>query len=237
MRWMPAISEHFNHSAGQSGPALVMFDLDGTLIDSVPDLAAAVDRMLLQLERPLAGTEKVSHWVGNGSEMLVRRALADGNELQAMALPATEVEPARALFNEAYLGALDHATGVFAGVQTLLDELLAKSVQVALVTNKPRLFTVPLLQSLGWQDTFAVVMCGDDLAEKKPSPAPLLHVCEQLAIKPANSLMVGDSRHDIRAAQAAGIATVAVTYGYNHGEDIALSNPDWVVSRLDQLLA
>lgn len=230
MSGLSGIRQHFD-----GVPALVLFDLDGTLIDSVPDLAAAVDSMLEQLGRLPAGTLKVSLWVGNGSEMLVRRALTDGDEAAALALTSAEVEPPRALFNAAYLQRLHHATGIYPGVSECLQQLADAGVPVALVTNKPRLFTEPLLVSLGWQDRFVEVLCGDDLAEKKPSPLPLLTLCERTGISPQRALMVGDSRNDIRAAKAAGIATLAVSYGYNHGEDIALSEPDWLTNNLAEL--
>ena len=229
-RWNSDLQQYF----GDEGPLLLLLDLDGTLIDSVPDLTTAVDQMLAALQRPLAGRTKVSHWIGNGADLLVRRALCDGDEQAANALTTAEVQPARALFDKAYLNALHHATGAFDGVE---DWLAMVDVPKVLITNKPRLFTVPLIESLGWSGHFVQLLCGDDLAEKKPSPAPLFHACELHNVPPALTLMVGDSRNDIQAARAAGIASAAVTYGYNHGEDIQGSQPDWVISNLLQLLA
>ncbi|MBU2037617.1 MAG: phosphoglycolate phosphatase [Gammaproteobacteria bacterium] len=230
MRWNAALSAHF---AVASGPQLLLLDLDGTLIDSVPDLAAAVDIMLAGLGRAAAGTENVSHWVGNGADMLIRRALCNGDEQAAVELATGHVQPARALFDQAYLNALHHATGAYPGVSEWLQQV---SVPKVLITNKPRLFTLPLLQSLGWEEYFVQVLCGDDLAEKKPSAMPLLHACQTQNVTPQQALMIGDSRNDIQAAKAAGIASVAVTYGYNHGEDIHSARPDWVVDNLLQLL-
>lgn len=232
MHWNSALRVHFSHSAG-SGPQLLLLDLDGTLIDSIPDLATAVDTMLLGLQRMPAGQKKVSHWVGNGADLLIRRALCDGHEHAALALTAAIVNPARELFDQAYLSVLHRATGAYPGVSEWLRQVTTPKV---LITNKPRLFTLPLLQSLGWEMYFAQVLCADDLAEKKPSPLPLLHACQAQNIPPQQALMIGDSRNDIQAAKAAGIASAAVTYGYNHGEDIALSQPDWVVDNLLQLL-
>lgn len=230
MNWSAAVTELF---AGQA-PELLLFDLDGTLIDSVPDLAATIDQMLKHFGREPAGVTNVSHWVGNGADQLIRRALTAGDEDAANALAASEVEPWRRVFDDAYLSALHHATGVYPGVQALLDQL---SLPAVLITNKPRLFTLPLLQSLGWQEHFAGVICGDDLAEKKPSALPLLHACEQQRCAPQAALMIGDSRNDIAAAKAAAVASVAVSYGYNHGEDIALSQPDLLLDNLLELLA
>ncbi|GGY34802.1 phosphoglycolate phosphatase 1 [Bacterioplanes sanyensis] len=223
--WHSAVGERFT-------PQAVLFDLDGTLIDSVPDLTQAIDAMLQHLGNAAAGEEKVSHWVGNGADALVRRALCDGDENAAMALTPEQVEGPRALFDQAYLQTLQHASGVYPGVE---DCLQALPVPMALVTNKPRCFTEPLLESLGWSSRFAVVVCGDDLAEKKPHPAQLWAACECLGVAPEQALMVGDSRNDIQAAKAAGMACAAVSYGYNHGEDIAISEPDWLLDDLRQL--
>lgn len=225
-----------DHNSLTLGPELVLFDLDGTLIDSVPDLAAAVDYMLRQLGRDEAGVERVATWVGNGADKLVRRALADGDEWLAQRLDSQEVTAARQHFDQAYLEHLHHATGLYDGVEALLQQLQSGlSRHLALVTNKPRMFTEPLLASLGWQDTFDCVVCGDDLDEKKPSPKPLLHICQQLDIQPAQALMIGDSRNDVMAARLAGIPIVAVSYGYNHGEDIVHSEPDWIIQTLPEL--
>lgn len=219
------------------GPELVLFDLDGTLIDSVPDLAAAVDFMLQELGREEAGVDQVARWVGNGADRLVRRALAEGDDWLAQRLDASEVAAARKHFNAAYLEHLHHATGVYDGVEALIKVLQSGLTRhIALVTNKPRLFTEPLLESLGWTDVFDCVVCGDDLDEKKPSPKPLLHICEQLGFQPAQALMIGDSRNDVMAARMAGMPVVAVSYGYNHGEDIALSEPDWIIHSMQELV-
>ncbi len=231
---MTSWNSAFCGAFGALGPALCLLDLDGTLIDSVPDLAAAIDSMLQQLGRPPAGEAAVSHWVGNGADLLVRRALVDGDEQQAQALTAAAVEPARALFDQAYLSVLHHATGAYPGVEEWLEQA---SLPKVLVTNKPRLFTLPLLESLGWLAHFELIICGDDLAEKKPSALPLLHACSTLDIAPQTALMIGDSRNDIQAAKNAGMRSAALTYGYNHGADIADSAPDWVIDNLLQLTA
>lgn len=215
-------------------PQCVLLDLDGTLINSVPDLAHAVDCMLHDMGRAAAGVERVSHWIGNGADWLIRRALSEGDETAAAAWTTDAVAQARPLFDRAYLAALHQATGAYAGVNEFLR---ACPCPMVLITNKPRLFTEPLLHSLGWSSYFALVLCADDLPEKKPSPLPLLHACTQLSVAPEHALMVGDSRHDIQAAQAAGIVSVAVTYGYNHGQDIAVSQPTLMVSSLLELMA
>lgn len=228
--FIPPIQGLFNGA----DPELILLDLDGTLIDSVPDLAAAVDKMLVELGLPEAGEDKVSLWVGNGSEMLVRRALVEGDEEQAQQLAASEVTKARSLFDRAYLAHLHQAKGAFQGVEDFLNGCtLPKMV----ITNKPRLFTLPLLRALGWEQYFVRVLCGDDLPEKKPSPMPLLHACQWQSVSAAQALMIGDSMNDIQAAKAAGMCSVAVTYGYNHGQNIEQSGADFLCDNLFNLLA
>ncbi|WP_369984614.1 phosphoglycolate phosphatase [Thalassolituus sp.] len=217
---------------GDNQPELLLLDLDGTLIDSVPDLAKAVDSMLGILGMSLAGPERVARWVGDGADMLVRRALADGDEDAAKTLMQAQVTNARQYFDSAYMRCLHQATGAFPGVQ----EFLQATGKKVLITNKPRQFTEPLITSLGWDSHFEFLLCGDDLSERKPSPVPVLHACKELGVSVENTLMVGDSRADIQAAKSAGVASVAVTYGYNHGEDIRGSAPDLVIDSLNQLL-
>lgn len=228
MPWHKTLTTHF----GAAGPALFLLDLDGTLIDSIPDLAAAVNRLRTHLNQPIFSAETVSHWVGNGIDMLVRRALASGDETQALAYSAAEIAKAREVFDAAYLSVLIQATGAYAGVEPWLQ---ACAVPKVLITNKSRKFTEPLLQALGWQTHFVQVICGDDLTEKKPSPAPLLFACRTQQVAASQAVMVGDSRHDILAAKHADIFSIAVNYGYNHGEDIAHFSPDWVVGNLMEL--
>ena len=228
MPWHKTLTAHF----GETGPALFLVDLDGTLIDSIPDLASAVNALRAHLNRPVFGTEEVCHWVGNGIDMLVRRALADGNEAQALALEAAEIARAREVFDAAYLSVLTKAIGAYAGVEPWLQ---ACTVPKVLITNKSRKFTEPLLRALGWQAHFVQVICGDDLAEKKPSAVPLLFACQQQKTAKEKALMLGDSRHDMLAAKNAGVFSVAVNYGYNHGEDIANFSPDLVVGNVMEL--
>lgn len=214
-------------------PKLVMFDLDGTLIDSVPDLAAAVDVMLRQLGRDPAGDDQVRHWVGNGARVLVRRALAGGMAHEHIDEGATE--QALALFLEAYAG--DHSRStVYPGVRALLDQLRADQVPLALVTNKPSRFVPELLADKQLDGYFRWLVGGDTLPVQKPDPAALNWVMQQAAVSAAQALFVGDSRSDVLAARAAGVPVVAVSYGYNHGQSIATENPDLLVDSLDALI-
>ncbi|MBJ9976950.1 phosphoglycolate phosphatase [Pseudomonas sp. S75] len=214
-------------------PKLVMFDLDGTLIDSVPDLAAAVDRMLVALGRPPAGLDAVRQWVGNGAEVLVRRALAGALEHDQVDahLAAQGLE----LFMQAY-GQSHELTVVYPGVRDTLRWLHKQGVEMALITNKPERFVAPLLDQMKIGRYFRWIIGGDTLPQKKPDPAALLFVMQMAGIAPAQSLFVGDSRNDVLAARAAGVQSVGLTYGYNHGRPIEEESPNLVLDDLRLLL-
>ncbi len=213
-------------------PQLVMFDLDGTLVDSVPDLAAAVDDMLQQLDRPPAGVERVRRWVGNGARVLVRRALA--GQMEHAAVDDAQAEYALGLFMDAYAHAHGH-TVRYPGVLECLDALRDAGVLLALITNKPQRFIPQLLQEQQLDGYFGWIIGGDTLPQQKPDPAALVHVMQQAGVMAAQSLFIGDSRNDVLAARAAGVSCVALTYGYNHGEDIRLQQPALVIDSLMEL--
>lgn len=211
----------------------MLFDLDGTLIDSAPDLARAVDAMLVQLRRPEAGEAQVRHWVGNGAARLVKRALTG----------EWEGEPEKALFERAlrlffqYYGeSLVERTVLYPGVREGLDGLRDRGLALGVVTNKPGRFTLPILERLGIAHDFDVVVAGDTLDQKKPHPAPLLYAASSLGLRPAEVVMVGDSMNDVLAARKAGMPIVCVPYGYNHGSDIYDAQPDAIIDSLIQLI-
>ncbi|GHA89934.1 phosphoglycolate phosphatase [Modicisalibacter luteus] len=216
-----------------AGIRLVTFDLDGTLIDSVPDLAMAVDVMLTERGYPAAGEEKVAGWVGNGSRVLVERSLRDasGHEPDDQTLAQ-----AHDAFLYHYGRAPSERTRVFPGVREALAALHDRGLKLAVITNKPYAFITPILEALGLDGYFDYAIGGDSLPQKKPDPAPLLHVAERFSIPPQACLMVGDSRHDIEAGRRAGFRTLAVPYGYNHGEPVAASRPDFLVESLAELV-
>ena len=214
-------------------PRLVMFDLDGTLVDSVPDLAAAVDKTLRVLGLPAAGIERVRDWVGNGARVLVRRALAGGWEHAHV--DDAQAEQALELFMLHY--AENHAlTQVYEGVKPTLDWLREQQVELAIVTNKPERFVAPLLDEKGLGGYFRWIVGGDTLPQQKPDPAALRHVLRLARVEPDQALFIGDSRNDVRAAKAAGVPCVALSYGYNHGRPIAEEHPAQVLDCLSGLL-
>lgn len=213
-------------------PGLVLIDLDGTLIDSVPDLAYCVDQMMAQLAMPLRGEAAVRNWVGNGVERLVRRALinaVDGepdDDLFARAYP---------IFLALYTDNYSQRSRVYDGVVEGLEWMLAQGYRLSCVTNKAEAFTLPLLKDKGLHDYFEFVVSGDTCTEKKPHPMPLLHAAELMKVSPDNALMIGDSKSDVKAARAAGFHIFCMTYGYNHGEDIRDYQPDVVMDSMSEL--
>ncbi|PRY61438.1 phosphoglycolate phosphatase [Vreelandella songnenensis] len=215
------------------GKRLVAFDLDGTLIDSVPDLAAALKRALRGLNLAVPVEEQVREWVGNGAPVLVERAL-----VWAVGQPPEAHLQARAFdaFMQHYGAAPNTLTRLYPGVTKALETLHRAGFTLVLITNKPERFIAPILEHFGVKEWFALCIGGDTLSEKKPSPLPLLHAAAAFGCAPHECLMVGDSRHDIGAGKAAGFATLALPYGYNHGDPIELSHPDVVLPTLDGLI-
>ncbi|KAB8312365.1 phosphoglycolate phosphatase [Erwinia endophytica] len=209
------------------------FDLDGTLIDSAPGLASAVDATLTALNLPVAGVERVATWIGNGADIMIERALhwALGHPPQSELL-----RDARVLLDKHYAVTVESGSQLFPQVKEGLAALAATGVPMAIVTNKPTPFIAPLLTSLGIAQYFSLVIGGDDVVAKKPHPAPLFLVLGTFGLLPGELVFVGDSRNDILAAQAAGCPCVGMTYGYNYGEPIATSNPSLVLEHFNDLL-
>lgn len=204
---------------------LLIFDFDGTLIDSVPDLADATNAMLTTLGKETYSLDTIRNWVGNGSRMLVERALVGKVEVIEGELTVEKADHAEQVFFEAYNNISGSKTVAYPDVDSGLKKLKAAGYILALVTNKPIRFVPKILQSFGWQDLFVEVLGGDSLPVKKPDPAPLLHVCEALNIIPDQAVMIGDSRNDILAGQNANMDTLGLSYGYNYGQDIRELNP------------
>lgn len=204
---------------------LLIFDFDGTLIDSVPDLADATNAMLTTLGKDTYPIDTIRNWIGNGSRLLVERALVGKVDVAKGDLTVEEADHAEQLFFEAYTNIGGSKTIAYPDVDSGLKKLHAAGYTLALVTNKPIRFVPKILQTFGWQDLFSEVMGGDSLPTKKPDPAPLLHVCEALNISVAHAVMIGDSRNDILAGQNANMDTLGLSYGYNYGQDIRDLNP------------
>ena len=216
-------------------PKIVLIDVDGTLVDSVPDLAWCVDEMMKEIGEQPHGEERVRQWVGNGVEKLVKRSLTNSLDGE----PAEDLfKKAMPIFAELYAENTSKRSLLYPGVLDGLAWLRTQPVKVGCVTNKAERYTLPILHDLGIIDNFEIVVSGDTLKVKKPDPGPLLHVAKFFGLnrgEPTAALMLGDSMRDVKAARAANFSIICMSYGYNHGEDIRNSNPDAVIDSMGEL--
>ena len=216
----------------QFNARVIIFDLDGTLVHSGPDLADAINRMLVELDMPLYADQTIFKWLGNGVEMLVERAITGG--------AGAEVEPellARGykMFTTFYRDRLCVRSVLYPLVEPVLDQLKTRGFKLACLTNKAETFTIPLLHTLRLYRYFDLVIAGDSLSTKKPDPRPIYHILREFDIPGEASVMVGDSVSDIQAAQAAGIPVICVSFGYNQGMDLTRAHPDAIIDSFAQL--
>ena len=207
----------------------VMIDLDGTLADTIPDLAAGTNMMLRELGRQAQDVERIRDFVGKGIPKLVERALAGSIEGTA---PADLMARALPIFERCYAEVNGRHSVLYPGVNEGLQAMRSMQLPLACVTNKSGRFTVPLLELLGIAGFFDQVIAGDTLPQKKPDPAQLLHACRTFNIAPREMLMIGDSGNDALAARAAGCPVFCVTYGYNEGQDVRELDVDAIVPSL-----
>ena len=211
---------------------MVMIDLDGTLINTAPDLADCVNIMLERMGRDPWPLNKVSGWIGNGVSRLVKRALTDSMDGEP---DSDDYEKAYALFLEAYGENVSAKSRPYEGVVAGLEKLKNMGFRLACVTNKAEAFTLPLLADLELDEYFELVVSGDSLPRKKPDPLPLTHACEYFGITPDQGILIGDSANDVKAAIAAGMPVICVNYGYNQGVDLTTLQTQGVIDSLDKL--
>ncbi|MDT3705535.1 MAG: phosphoglycolate phosphatase [Thiobacillus sp.] len=207
----------------------VVIDLDGTLLDTAPDLAHAAELMMAELGRPCPSLETISTYIGNGVSRLVKRVLT--GEMDAEPDSAL-FEQAIASYNKHYSANVSLHSRPFDGVVDGLDAFKAMGLHVACITNKAEQFTHPLLKDTGLIGYFELILSGDTLPKRKPDPLPLLHACEVFRVKPAELLLIGDSLNDAQAARAAGCPVFCVPYGYNRGRPVTELDLDAVVPSL-----
>lgn len=213
-------------------PVLALVDLDGTLIDTLPDLAYCVDEMLARLDLAPVGEERVRGWIGDGVGALVERALAARQTTYASEEHASS---ALELFMELYWENTVTRSRVYDGAREGLEYLRSSGAALGCVTNKSERFTGKLLAAFELDEYFPLVVSGDSVTHKKPHPMPLLHAAAHFDVDPADCVFIGDSRNDIVAARAAGFRIVCVSYGYHHGDDIRAGSPDAIVDSLAEL--
>ena len=213
--------------------AAIAFDLDGTLVDTLPDLHAASNRTLNDLGRDEVDIETVRGFVGAGIDRLVMRLLtgaSDGEPDVAL------FDRARKLFREHYSANLADNSAAYPDVVPTLDRMRALGLRLACITNKADAFTRPLLDTLGLMSKLDLVISGDSLARKKPDPLPLRHCAETFGIGVERLLMVGDSNTDTQAARAAGCPVFCVPYGYRGGAGLAELDCDAIVPTVSEVL-
>ncbi len=208
---------------------LVVFDLDGTLVDSAADIAEALNRTLQDWQLPRVPEATVLTWIGDGVRRLVEQAF----DAAGSGIDLDTVMPG---FMRHYEACLLRSPRLFDGVEPALQTLRDEGVTLAICTNKPSALVAPLLQHFGLQDQFALVLGGDSLAERKPSGVPLRHIATQLGVAPEAALMVGDSITDYRAAVDAGMPVALVRYGYPRGLDLDNVEAVAVMDDLRELL-
>lgn len=211
----------------------ILIDLDGTLLDTAPELAEAANRMLRDLNRPAVSQVLLMSYIGNGIAWLVKRALT--GDMHA--------EPDAALYDQALPIFERHYTELllqskpFDGVIQGLEAMKAEGFSLGCITNKVARYTEPLLQGLELAHYFDIVLSGDSLAEKKPHPMPLIHAAKFFGVPSGEVLLIGDSLNDTLAARAAGCPVFCVPYGYNHGQPVEGLDLDGVIPNLISALA
>lgn len=212
--------------------AAIVIDLDGTLLDTAPELCEAANRMLRDIDYTPVSQELLASYIGNGISWLVKRALT--GDMHATP-DAALYEHALPIFEKHYT-ALLLKSKPFDGVIAGLDAMKAAGFRLGCVTNKLACYTEPLLKGVGLEKYFEIVLSGDTLPEKKPHPLPLLHAAKFFGVPIDKLLLIGDSLNDTLAARAAGCPVFCVPYGYNHGEPVETLDLDAVIKDLTGVL-
>ncbi len=207
----------------------VVIDLDGTLLNTAPDLAEAASRMAAELNLPPVALDVVKTYIGNGVSRLVKRVLTRHMDDEPDAALFARALP---VYEKHYAEVVSRESRPFPGVVEGLQAMRATGYRLACITNKAEKFTVPLLKDTGLFDYFELILSGDTLPRRKPDPLPLQHACKVFGVAPAELLLIGDSLNDTQAARAAGCHVFCVPYGYNRGRSVEELDLDAVVPSL-----
>ena len=208
-----------------------LFDLDGTLVDTAPDINAALNAALVHEGYRSVDEAHTRHWVGHGARVLLEQALDHQNQ------PFDAIEPMLAMFIAHYREHIADRSTPYAEVESTLRALRSQGAKLAVVTNKMSSLSIAVLQALGLSSYFDVVVCGDGTPRPKPDPAPAFYATTQLKLKIPDVLFVGDSQTDVDCARAAGCAVVCVQGGYSHGVDASELGADGVIERFSELVS
>ncbi len=209
----------------------VLIDLDGTLVDSLPDIAGATNAMREELGLPILAVQRIASYVGKGVDVLVHRALTDTKDDQA---PLDLFERGKRAFNRRYSEINGNESRAYPGVEQALEDLRRKAIPLACVTNKPRSFTLQLLERTNLKEAFSAVVSGDDIQQRKPHAEPMLRACQLIGVAASDTTVIGDSENDVLSARAAGCQIIVVETGYNEGKPVADLNADAIVPTLLQ---
>jgi phosphoglycolate phosphatase len=213
----------------------IAFDLDGTLLDTVHELAAAVNALLDELGHPPLSGEVIGEMIGKGVSNLIRRVLALATAVSPEGVDDAEVQDAVVRYQAHYASRLGLSTRLFPGMVPGLARLRDMGIPLAVITNKATRFVRPHLAAAGIEDYFSAIIGGDDLPTKKPDPGPLLHVAALFGIPTGRLLMVGDSSNDVEAARGAGCPVLVVPYGYREGKLVHELEADGIVGSVSDL--
>ncbi len=218
--------------------ACVLFDLDGTLLNTAPDLTAALNKTLAHFGYATVPAKKITPYISYGAAMMIEQALTQ-------TVSKTETAAMLEWLLDYYESHIAEATHLFAGMPELLNTLETQGIPWGVVTNKRERMTYPLMQALNLNERAASIICGDTTAYSKPHPEPMLAACREIQVNPEQCLYIGDAQHDISAGKAANMKTLAATYGYikpderpqHWGADALINHPsdilDWITHAIN----
>lgn len=196
-------------------PKALLFDLDGTLANTIPQLAIAASKSAVAIGLNPPSVETTKGFVGNGVNMLLTRVIAGRFDVELKDVDPSLLKRARDVFNVEYTKGLDKDYNLYEGVKEGLEYFKSRGIKLAVVTNKPQMFALPLLSYMGIKDYFDFILGGEVIPERKPDPTPLYYVLDKLQVSKDDAVMVGDSNNDIEAGNNANMTTVFFSYGYN----------------------
>lgn len=214
---------------------LVIFDLDGTLAHTAPQIALGVQGALTRNNLPVPGFDRIVGYVGNGADMLLKRAITDCFDFREEDIDPEVFAKVKKDYLECYMKEIGGNFQLYPGVRETLQALKEQDFKLAIATNKPDCYLKPWLQAAELLSVFDIAVGSGVVPFNKPDPAILLHICTALGVAPCNALMVGDSCNDILGARNAGMRSVGLTYGYNYLRPLQDYQPDYVFDHFNEL--